>query len=98
LFSSQHTFTQNRKRCQTSLAKLLSLFSFGTPILWLSLDLLFCLFVLFSFFLSVFFIFIFCQKPDVFDSENHDTIDDICNTQKESNQQKHCTCLFTDTC
>src|SRR2546423_4837595 len=58
LFLSQHTFTQNRKRCQTSLAKSLPFFPslgvFGTPVLWLSSDLLFCLFVLFSFFSSVF--------------------------------------------
>src|SRR5256714_15484667 len=66
LFLSQHTFTQNRKRCQTSLAKSLPFFPslgvFGTPVLWLSSDLLFCLFVFSPFFSSVFPIFFFHQK------------------------------------
>src|SRR2546423_8932536 len=56
-FLSQHTFTQNRKRCQTSLVKSFSLSSplgiFVILILWLSLDLLFYIFVLSSFFLLV---------------------------------------------
>ena len=34
----------------------------------------------------------------MFDPENHGTVDDLRNTQKESNQQKHCMCLFTDAC
>src|SRR6185369_16822134 len=43
-------------------------------------------------------IFFFRQKPDAFYPENHGAVDDLCNTQKESHQQKHCTCLFTDAC
>ena len=98
LFLSQHTLTQNRKRCQTSLAKSLPLFpslvflvlpSFGCHQTFCSA---------FLFFPSVFPIFFFRQKPDVFDPENHGTVDDLHNTQKESNQQKHHTCLFTDAC
>src|SRR2546423_3625981 len=50
------------------------------------------------YFASFFHFLFFCKKPDVFDSENHGTVDDLCNTQKESHQQKHCMCLFTDTC
>ena len=101
-FLSQYTLIQNRKRCQTSFAKSLPLFPclsvFGISVLWLSSDLLFCLFVLSPFFLSVFPIFFFRQKPDVFDPENCGTVDNLRNTQKESNQQKHRTCLFTDAC
>src|SRR6185369_2139870 len=55
---SQYTSTQNRKRCQTGIAKSFPLFPFsgvfGTPVLWLSSDLLFCLLSFPLFLLPVF--------------------------------------------
>ena len=53
-------------------------------------------FVLTPFFRQFFSFSFFRQKPDAFDPENRGTVDDLHNTQKESNQQKHHTCLFTD--
>ena len=100
-FKSTYPYSEQEKMPNQS-CKVATTFSFfgvfGTPVLWVSSDLLFCLFVLFPFFSSVFPIFFFHQKPDVFDPENCGTVDDLHNTQKESNQQKHRTCLFTDAC